>query len=229
MSPSMRAIVVVSAWLIASRPFLSASEAEGTQLPENKNEFVNGFWFGTQSLFCINSKTGFLPHLSKRSIIHQDPSPTFAFPSRSNLRYVHRLLFYRGMTFEWGTGVQGHHLGYGASVRDCSVTWERSPAGESHCPVSKVTNFTLGYRNRFGPYNLLTNNCHHFANRISKLLMEEDCGGDPPPPSTEDDGVVTQGEKMLWTMVNYILSWTSPGTEDTGTQEPDIEASLVIT
>lgn len=204
----------------------SVCDVKGSS-PENKNEHIDGFWFGKQSITCMKSKPGaFLPPgISKRSVIYQDSPDTSGYPSRYSLLYKHRLIFYRGTTFEWGTGVQGHHVGDGASVRDCPVTWERLPAGESHCPVSKVVNFTSSYRGRFGPYNLLTNNCHHFANRVSKLLSKGNCAVD----STigKEDGVVTRGEKLLSRMVNYFLSLVSRDPEET--KKPEIDESQIIT
>lgn len=189
------------------------------------SEHVNGFWFGTQSLLCMNAKLGSLPdqrRIHRRSVVSSSSS---GFPTRSSLRYVHRLVFYRGLTFEWGTGTRGYHFDRNGavSVRDCDVTWERRPAGESDCPVSRVVDFTLRYRSRFGPYNLLTNNCHHFANRVSKLLTDGRCvvSGE----RTEEDGVVGRGEKMLWSLVNYFLSLSSRGTEP----DREVDTSLVVT
>ncbi len=63
----------------------------------------NGFWFGTQDLLCVvgvekDDLLGLLPdfiasRLTKRSA-----------PRRTTLNPNHRMVFYRGHVYEWGTG-----------------------------------------------------------------------------------------------------------------------------
>ena len=124
-------------------------------------------------------------------------------PRRTTLEPIHRIVFYKGHVYEWGTGwvmcenfryfsghwfIQGlwgfqtswgiskyfsrffrhngYHLGRQAVTRDCPVTWEAATAGYSSCPAHLARDFINNYRDNFGAYNLVTNNCHHFSNRF---------------------------------------------------------------
>lgn len=131
-------------------------------------------------------------------------------PDRNSLRYIHSLVYYKDTVFEWGTGVRGCHWGPTASVTDCPVTWEPSPAGRGRCHVDVLVNYTRLYRNRFGPYHLLTNNCHHFANRVSALLSDPDCGRTARGSREVSDGIVSVVERSLWRIVSFVLSVVDP-------------------
>ncbi len=56
-------------------------------------------------------------------------------------------------------------MGRQAVTRDCDVTWEGAAAGYSACPAHVAREFLNNYRESYGAYNLVTNNCHHFSNR----------------------------------------------------------------
>ena len=92
--------------------------------------------------------------------------------------YASIFLFLRGMVFEWGTGVAGFHAGNEALVSSCDVTWEDTPALNTSCSVDVAEEFTRNYRAEHGGYNLFSNNCHHFANRLLELVSSSDCDGE---------------------------------------------------
>ena len=77
--------------------------------------------------------------------------------------------------FEWGNGIRGYHYGPDVVIDDCAVTWDEAPAGFSSCPIETIESFATGYRAKYGGYNLVTNNCHHFVNRVSLILSSDDC------------------------------------------------------
>ncbi|XP_078685912.1 uncharacterized protein LOC144918761 [Branchiostoma floridae x Branchiostoma belcheri] len=86
----------------------------------------------------------------------------------------HRVLLFRGEVFEWGVGASRWADKVAWEGRrcpsDCAVTWTKSPAGYSSCTRAKAELFTRQYKSRYGSYNLYTNNCHYFVNRLMKYL-----------------------------------------------------------
>lgn len=84
----------------------------------------------------------------------------------------HRVVYYKNYAFEQRQPPKSY-----ASVKDdwfgarnCPVTWESAPAGRSKSPISSVLEFVEAYQGKFGAYHLINNNCHHFANRLSEFL-----------------------------------------------------------
>ncbi|XP_048752014.2 deubiquitinase DESI2-like [Ostrea edulis] len=109
------------------------------------------YYFGTTDLLC---------KIGRRSA-----------PSRFALSVSHRWILFDGEYFEWG--VQGHSYNYGSTLTDaerCSTERESQPAGYSQLDKTCIEKCARSYRGRYGPYHLLTNNCHDFANRISEVL-----------------------------------------------------------
>ncbi|XP_061194329.1 uncharacterized protein LOC133202505 [Saccostrea echinata] len=113
------------------------------------------YYFGTTNLNCISSKKG------KRGA-----------PTRGRLSYIHRFIYYRGKYFDFiGKSVvvisnrrlEGHR---------CSGGREGSPAGYSTVSLSCIEGCARNYRCQYGSYGLFTNNCHDFANRMSKILCK---------------------------------------------------------
>ncbi|XP_013421963.1 uncharacterized protein LOC106181940 [Lingula anatina] len=127
----------------------------------NFQEYPGGIWFGTQDLACVSKIR------AKR------------FVFRSPIRIAHRLIYYRGLIFEWGVGNENSEKRY--SYRDepyvphCEVRWEIWPAAESTCSIEAAKAFTRSYKSRFGDYNLFGNNCHMFAMRLAGMLKNGDC------------------------------------------------------
>ena len=69
-----------------------------------------------------------------------------SIPERSSLDYIHRVILYRGLVYEWGNGVEGYHYGKEPVISQCDVTWEKEPAGRSVCHKevgSKYPNFPV--------------------------------------------------------------------------------------
>ena len=89
--------------------------------------------------------------------------------------YFHRLVYYNGTYFEWGNREQGYHFGQSPASPECPITWEDEPAGTSSCSKEVIEEFSREYRAKYGRYNLILNNCHHFANRVAIILTQEDC------------------------------------------------------
>lgn len=170
-------VVAFAAYTFAGSLFNGASTTfEGPQ-PEHSQVHTNAFWFGTQDLTCV---LGIQFDDLARDIRGRVPGWISSIREkraarRTTLNPNHRIVYYKGQVFEWGTGSNGYHVGHQAVTRDCPVKWEREPAGYSHCPLRAARNFIHGYRTRYGGYNLLTNNCHHFANRLSHLLSSSSC------------------------------------------------------
>ncbi|XP_035684837.1 uncharacterized protein LOC118421596 [Branchiostoma floridae] len=87
---------------------------------------------------------------------------------------VHRVLLFRGEVFEWGVGAddwenkvawEGHRC-----PSDCQILWAGYVAGYSTCTREQAEQFTRDFKARYGTYNLFTNNCHHFVNRLMNYL-----------------------------------------------------------
>ncbi|CAH1271867.1 Hypp4724 [Branchiostoma lanceolatum] len=87
---------------------------------------------------------------------------------------VHRVLLFRGEVFEWGVGAddweskvawEGHRC-----PSDCQILWANHVAGYSTCTREQAEQFTRDFKARYGTYNLFTNNCHHFVNRLMNYL-----------------------------------------------------------
>ncbi|XP_019630517.1 PREDICTED: uncharacterized protein LOC109474615 [Branchiostoma belcheri] len=87
---------------------------------------------------------------------------------------LHRVLIFRNMVFEWGVGADNFEdkiawEGYRVPS-DCSVSWSHSAAGESGCSLQQAIDFSRGYKTRYGSYDLLSNNCHLYVNRMMNYL-----------------------------------------------------------
>lgn len=119
------------------------------------------YWFGKTNLACAirfgkgRRKRGAVPHRYEHSL-------------------THRWIEYRGHYFEFlGPG----HLRASSSAPyaagSCSQRREGRVAGYGVLSVDCLERCTRSYEDRFGGYSWIPNNCHRFANRISKLLCQE--------------------------------------------------------
>jgi len=132
----------------------------------NKISNITNNWFGSRV---------------RRSV----PSKALA---RYNLETVHRMLAYKGMVYEWGVAGSAWSISTSPYYPDCQTTWEEEPAGTSYCESQNLVTFTESYSMTYGNYELLTNNCHHYANRIVALLTSSECGlSYGNSPATEDN------------------------------------------
>lgn len=120
--------------------------------------YPDGYFFGTQNLFCLYIRM-------------RDP------PSRFPFAISHRLIYYRNAVYEFGpSGIDTHSLPDWKTATNCPVTWESTPAGNSTCSVQSLKEFLVRYSSRYGSYKLLANNCHKFANRVVAFLFNSNCG-----------------------------------------------------
>ena len=86
----------------------------------------------------------------------------------------HSLLQFRGKIFEWGLG-KSKTYSMTRALGDCKIRWSWGRKGESRCLLSDAENWTRRYRSNYGSYKLLSNNCHHFVNRLGRYLASN-CG-----------------------------------------------------
>ena len=112
------------------------------------------YYFGSQSLMCLNGPLF---------------SSTSSAPSRFSYSPWHRLIKYKNYIIEWGTGEYSINYRHPHSRR-CHVTWESRPAGRSSKSINEVDNFGRMYEFYNGEYSMIFNNCHMFANDLSRLL-----------------------------------------------------------
>ena len=112
------------------------------------------YYFGSQSLMCLNG-------------------PLFSSTSSAQSRFSyspwHRLIKYKNYIIEWGTGEYSINYQHPHSRR-CRVTWESRPAGRSSKSINEVDNFGRMYEFYNGEYSMIFNNCHMFANDLSRFL-----------------------------------------------------------
>ena len=121
----------------------------------------NGYFFGTQNLRCVTGSGR-----KSRSVP----------PTRFGLALSHRLVYYRNAVYELHpSGVHTRNSPNWEAARRCPVTWEASPAGTSTCSSQALTIYTNRYINIYDRYNVLTNNCHDFANRLSAYIFNSNC------------------------------------------------------
>ena len=112
------------------------------------------YYFGSQSLMCLNGPLF---------------SSTSSAPSRFSYSPWHRLIKYKNYIIEWGTGEYSINYRHPHSRR-CHVTWESRPAGRSSKSINEVDNFGRMYEFYNGEYSMIFNNCHMFANGLSRFL-----------------------------------------------------------
>lgn len=130
--------------------------------PPNRYSNPDGYFFGTQSLTCV----------VWNNLWKKDSIP----PDRFTLAPKHRLIYYRNAVYEFGpSGVTTHNLPDWQDARKCPVKWDSAPASTSNCSVQSLKNVLAGYIGRYGKYNVVTNNCHKFANRVSAFLFKSKC------------------------------------------------------
>ena len=96
-------------------------------------------------------------------------SSTSSAPSRFSYSPWHRLIKYKNYIIEWGTGEYSINYQHPHSRR-CRVTWESRPAGRSSKSINEVDNFGRMYEFYNGEYSMIFNNCHMFANGLSRFL-----------------------------------------------------------
>ncbi|XP_048740595.1 uncharacterized protein LOC125654645 [Ostrea edulis] len=149
------------------------------------------YFFGTSDLACVTTKGRF--HLIvKRSVqMNSERNRTRrAAQTRHVFSPTHRWIYYKGMFYEWGTdgGTKTRLFGFLNDAKSYSIKtglpykgetcdWlmESMPAGYSSVSVECLMGCTANYWTVSGDYNILQNNCHHFANTISNILCSNIC------------------------------------------------------
>ncbi|VDI56721.1 Hypothetical predicted protein [Mytilus galloprovincialis] len=92
-------------------------------------------------------------------------------PSRPTWALTHRWIEYNGHFFErLKTGGDVYSSNFPQDLQKCSSKREGFPAGYSSLSIDCLKRCTNKYRDHYGKYRVLTNNCHDFANRFSDML-----------------------------------------------------------
>ena len=118
------------------------------------------YWFGKTNLSCL---IGLGKGRGKRGV-----------PERFELALDHRWIKYRGHYFEiLGPGYLRVSSISPLGAGSCSQRQESRVAGYGVLSVDCIKRCTRSYENTFGRYNVLSNNCHRFANRISRVLCQD--------------------------------------------------------
>ena len=113
---------------------------------------------------CYESDSSYDIYIGRSSLISK----------KKQLELNHQFVDYRGFTYEFGCG-------YGVQILDLNdpnykyknkeVTYTQS--GVSECTYDETLPFTKQWSLK---YNILTNNCQHFAREFSKYLKNAQCG-----------------------------------------------------
>ena len=124
-------------------------------LPQPTPTPTDAYYFGTQSLLCVLRE----PVL-------------YGSSSRFPWTPWHRLIKYKDYVLEWG--VNGYSINFNRSLSSqCPIKWEEEPAGRSSKSINEVDTFGRMYEYYNGGYELLTNNCHMFANDLSRFSTHD--------------------------------------------------------
>lgn len=94
----------------------------------------------------------------------------------NTLKLDHSFVYFRGQTFEWGASMMVN-FNNGTINRyssECTnAVWRRQ--GNSACSLKQAQQLASKFYQIFGSYNLLTNNCHNFAEWFMRNLSEGNC------------------------------------------------------
>ncbi|XP_072169945.1 uncharacterized protein [Diadema setosum] len=88
----------------------------------------------------------------------------------------HSFVYFRGVAYEFGPGRRLTYTrgGLQRNVTACPMTtWTEK--GRSSCSSEQVETMASGYIESVGGYNLLFNNCHHFAKWLLQKLVSNEC------------------------------------------------------
>lgn len=153
MGSFITALIIVTALIVVSCPSSNGIWFWTSQKTSDcTGRDGHPYYFGTTNLICMSSK-------GKRA------------PDRGLWDISHRWIYYQGFYFE---RLSDRDV-YGTSLTDsdkCSHQMESVPAGYSKLSVDCIQKCTNRYRQKYGGYSLLSNNCHKFANRLSAILCD---------------------------------------------------------
>lgn len=126
------------------------------------------YHFGHTDLKCLFDTT----------IVRAKRSAPWRFP----YALKHGWIYYKGHYFEFGvdvsnTGTFEHSVSAGHPYKGnkCAHEREAVAAGFSRLSVDCLKKCSRSYTKEYGEYNLFSNNCNMFANRISKILCSSRC------------------------------------------------------
>ena len=115
------------------------------------------FYFGTTNLECMNR----LNAKGKRSA-----------PYRWVHQITHRYLYYRGKYFEYFTNSRGYVNNYPTRGSQCNAETEYFSAGYGVLSLECMKKCARSYTRKYGYFSSLSNNCHHFANKMAEILCD---------------------------------------------------------
>ncbi|PIK32881.1 hypothetical protein BSL78_30307 [Apostichopus japonicus] len=94
----------------------------------------------------------------------------------NTLKLDHSFVYFRGQTFEWGASmmVNFNNGTINRRSQECpNAVWRRQ--GDSACSLQQAQKLATKFYEIFGEYNLLTNNCHIFAEWFMRNLSSGNC------------------------------------------------------
>ncbi|XP_061164436.1 uncharacterized protein LOC133173467 [Saccostrea echinata] len=123
------------------------------------------YYFGTTDLMCM-----------RYGLHRKTPIMRRNAPSRFTFNPTHRWIYYAGTYLEFGNRIgkdaakiKFDHPNLGDV---CPLKIEPQPAGFSRLSLECVIGCVENYTEKYGNYHVYTNNCHHFVNKISKVMCE---------------------------------------------------------
>lgn len=91
-----------------------------------------------------------------------------SFPNRKFWSLNHRWIYYNGWYFEL---FYRPHTRRAAKAESCAIRREPHPAGYTMLDANCVRRCAIYYNERFVKrYNALTQNCHHYANKLAEVM-----------------------------------------------------------
>ncbi|XP_046842781.1 uncharacterized protein LOC124436850 [Xenia sp. Carnegie-2017] len=156
-----------------------ASHGVSSLLPEDRCPYplpaqgnltadYNDYFYGSLSLW---------PGLKKRDIV-------------KTFRLTHSVLLFRGKVFEWGSEkYKWPEMGRPSS--SCKLKWNYEKKGRSRCSLDEIEVWNSQYEAKYSRYRLITNNCHHYVNRLADKL-KTNCLS----PSIQDEEEAMEPDKF---------------------------------
>lgn len=124
-------------------------------------------------IFCLGRSRG-SPYYFSDTAKHCAVRKRRDAPDWSEIRIIHRWIYYRGWYFEFIGGTPRYRTSPYYSKHSCrnSPDMEDRPAGYGVVDVGCVKACTDRYVAVFGAYQLLTNTCHSLANKLSEVICD---------------------------------------------------------
>ncbi|XP_038055004.1 uncharacterized protein LOC119727213 [Patiria miniata] len=152
------------------------SGTTGSSIPpkgqEPTQDPISDVWLGR--LPFVNYMCGWPNDTMRVGIVRRQVIDPFKFLP-SNLEPVHTMVYFRGDVYEWGAGLlRSYDRGtLGRDPHGCPAQWMLH--GQSNCSATEIKQVAASYLPRYGPYSLLSNNCHNFSERLAEKLLRGEC------------------------------------------------------